>query len=398
MSAVTRPSAGRTSARVAGMSRSATAATLDAVHALRARGMSVLDLGAGEPDGGTAPHIVAAGTAALEEGFVRYTPSRGIPALRSAIASKLLADNGIAVDPDGGVMVTPSGKHALFAAVMALADPGDEVVIAGPAWVSYAEMIHLAGAQAVRAAPDPADGFRFTREVLEAAVSGRTRALIVNTPCNPTGRVLDEAEIEEIAAFAERNDLVVVSDEIYEKIVYDGHRHRSLAAHPALVARTFTVNGFSKNYAMTGWRLGYLAGPEPLVSAALKVQEHTVSCAASFTQRAGVAALTGSQAPLSDMVRTFAERRTRLVQGLNSVPGVRCPLPEGAFYAFADIRGTGLSSDDFAALALREAGVALNSGRAFGPEGEGYVRFSFATSLDAIEEAVARLSKVLTAR
>ncbi len=389
----------RMATRFSHLERSATVALLDQVHALRAQGVAVLDLNGGEPDFATADHITAEAGAALREGFTHYTPSRGLLALREAISEKLAKDNGITADPATDIIVTPSAKHALFVSLLAVLDPGDELIVPTPSWVSYSSMAQLAGARAVPAELSADDGFRLTREILESRISPRSKAVLVNTPNNPTGRLLTREEARTVAEFAVAHDLFVIADEIYEKIRYDGAEHHSPAVLPGCAERTLTVNGFSKGYAMTGWRLGYVAGSADVISQVLKAQEHTVGCAGSFVQRGGVAALTGPQDTVAEMAAEYAVRRDLLVSGLDSLPGVRCPLPEGAFYAFADIRGTGFpTSADFASWALDAAGVALTPGSAFGPGGEGHVRLSFATSRQVIEEAVTRLSAALARR
>ncbi|MFJ5999583.1 pyridoxal phosphate-dependent aminotransferase [Streptomyces sp. NPDC092370] len=384
----------RVAQRFSAVERSATVALLETVQRLRAAGVEVLDLSGGEPDFITPRTVVAEAVSALEGGDTHYTASRGVPELRRAVADKLAAENGIHVDPATGVIVTPSAKQALFTALMTMLDPGDEVIVPTPAWVSYPAMAGLLGARPVSAELSAEDGFRLSRRLLEDRVTGRTRALVVNTPANPTGHVLDREEAEEIVAFAVEHDLVLIVDEIYEKIVYDGHGHLSLASLPGAAERTLTVNGFSKAYAMTGWRLGYLAGPEPLISQALKVQEHTVSCAASFVQRGGVAALIRTADDVAAMLKEYAVRREMTVSALNALPGVTCASPEGAFYAFADIRGTGLTSAAFAQRLLDEAAVTVAPGSAFGEGGEGYVRLSFAASREVLQGAVERLSRL----
>ncbi|MEU1309726.1 pyridoxal phosphate-dependent aminotransferase [Streptomyces cinnamoneus] len=389
----------RVAARVSGIENSATFAVFDAVRDLRARGVRVLDLGGGEPDFDTPGHVVAEATAALAAGDTHYTPSRGIPELLTAISEKLGKDNGITADPARDIIVTPSAKHALFLSLMTLLDPGDEIIVPTPSWVSYSSMARLAGAVPVPAELSAADGFRISREVLDAHVTERTRVLLVNTPNNPTGRALTAREAADIAAFATEHDLFVVADEIYEHIRYDGTPHLSLAALAGCAGRTLTVNGFSKGHAMTGWRLGYLAGPSDVIAQALKVQQHTVGCAGSFVQRGAVAALTGPQTDVARMRDAYAARRDLITEGLNALPGIRCTAPDGAFYAFADIRGTGFAgSAAFTDWLLREAGVALTPGTAFGPGGEGHVRLSFATSPAVIGEALDRMGAALARR
>lgn len=374
-------------------------AMLDIVRRLRASGVAILDLSGGEPDFATPAHITAEASEAMLRGFTHYTQSRGMPELLAAIADKLCKDNGVIVDPDANIIVTPSAKHALFVSFMTVLDPGDDVLIPTPAWVSYQAMASLVGARPVPVPLKSDQGFRITRAALDACVTAKTKALVINTPNNPTGRVLDRQEAEEIAAFAAEHRLVIIADEIYEKILYDGRAHLSLASLPSCADRTLTVNGFSKGYAMTGWRLGYLAGPAGLIKEALKVQEHTVSCAASFTQRAGVAALTSEQGHVREMAEEYAARRRLVVAGLNALPGITCAAPEGAFYVFPDVRGTGFpSSADFAEWLLREAAVAVTPGTAFGPGGEGHVRLSFAVSRDLLAEAVDRMAAALSGR
>ncbi|WP_441250132.1 pyridoxal phosphate-dependent aminotransferase [Kitasatospora sp. McL0602] len=389
----------RTARRFAGLQRSATVALLDLVQTMRAEGLPVLDLGGGEPDFDTAEHIAAEAADAVRAGFTHYTPSRGLPELRTAIAEKLARDNGIEVDPRTEIIVTPSAKHALFISLLAILDPLDEIIVPTPSWVSYTSMAHLAGAVTVQAELSPDNGFRLTRELLERHVSPRTKAILVNSPNNPTGRTLSREEAEAVAAVAIEHDLFIVADEIYELIRYDGHEHISLASLPGCAERTLTVNGFSKGYAMTGWRLGWVSGPAEVIAQVLKAQEHTVGCSGSFVQRGGVAALTGPQEHVQEMVEEYSARRKLIVDGLNSLPGVTCSTPEGAFYAFADIRGTGFgSSAEFSEWMLREAGVALTPGSAFGPGGEGHVRLAFANSRTVIEEAIGKMAAALASR
>ena len=383
-------------ARFSSIEKSATYAVLDLVRQLRAQGVDVLDLGGGEPDFGTPDHIAAEAITAIRNGFTHYTPSRGTPDLLDAIAGKLVKENGIPVDAATQVVATPSAKHALFSAVLTVLDAGDEIIIPTPSWVSYAAMAQLAGGRPVFAPLDAHDGFRLSRAALEAALTGRTRAVLVNTPNNPTGRLLDREEAALLVDFAREHDLFVISDEIYEKINYTGRTHVSPAALPGGAERTLTVNGFSKAYAMTGWRLGYLAGPAEVITEVLKVQQHSVGCAGSFVQRGGTAALTGPQEPIRAMTAQYAARRDRLVAGLNRLPGVSCAAPEGALYVFPDIRGTGRGdSSRFATWLLNEAGVAVTPGAAFGPGGEGHIRLSFATSREVIDEALHRMAAAL---
>jgi aspartate aminotransferase len=374
---------------------SPTLAVSDSARQLKAQGIDVIDLGGGDPDFITPEHIRVAAIEAMNAGETHYVASAGIPGLRKAIADKLLADNGIEVDPKGGVIVTPGGKQALFEAVMAFVEPGVDVLIPEPAWVSYGPMVELAGGTSIPVALDPDDNWRLTPEKLSAAWTPAARILLINSPNNPTGRVFDESELAAIAAFAQERDLLVFSDEMYEKILYDGQRHTSIATLPGMAERTLIFNGLSKAYAMTGWRLGYVAGPSSYLQQIEKVHSHSVTCATSFVQRAGIAALTGPQAFIGEMVSAWDRRRRNLAAALDSINGITCPLVEGAFYAFADIRGTGMSSSEAAELFLREAHVAVTPGIAFGVAGEGHVRLSFATSDELLEVAGDRLGKLL---
>jgi aspartate aminotransferase len=381
--------------RVRDLAPSPTLAVSDRARQLKAQGIDVIDLGGGDPDFITPEHIRAAATEAMNGGDTHYVASAGIPSLRKAIADKLRADNGIEVDPNGGVIVAPGGKQALFEAALAFVEPGVDVMIPEPAWVSYGPMVELAGGTAVPVSLNPDDNWRLTLEALSEAWTPETRVLLINSPNNPTGRVFDEAELAAIATFAQEQDLLVFSDEMYEKILYDGQRHTSIATLPGMAERTLVFNGLSKAYAMTGWRLGYVAGPQPFMQQIEKVHSHSVTCATSFVQKAGVVALNGPQEFISQMVAAWDRRRRNLAERLNAVNGVSCPLVEGAFYAFADIRGTGMTSTQAADLFLQVAHVAVTPGVAFGAAGEGHIRLSFATSDDLLEDAADRIGRVL---
>jgi aspartate aminotransferase len=391
------PSAFFTS-RVRDLAPSPTLAVSDRARQLKAQGIDVVDLGGGDPDFITPEHIRTAATEAMNAGDTHYVASAGIPALRQAIADKLRTDNGIEVDPNGGVIVTPGGKQALFEATLAFVEPGVDVMIPEPAWVSYGPMVELAGGTVVPVALNPDDNWRLTIEALGDAWTPATRILLVNSPNNPTGRVLDDAELAVIAAFAQERDLLVFSDEMYEKILYDGQRHTSIATLPGMAERTLVFNGLSKAYAMTGWRLGYVAGPRSFLQQIEKVHSHSVTCATSFVQQAGVVALSGPQEFISQMVAAWDRRRRKLSEQLSAVNGIECPLVEGAFYAFADIRGTGMTSTQAADLFLQEAHVAVTPGVAFGAAGEGHVRLSFATSDELLDVAAGRIGQVLGLR
>lgn len=385
----------RAAKRMAVVQPSATLAVSDKARAMAQDGIDVIDLGGGDPDFATPAHIVEAAEQAIHQGHTHYVSSRGIKGLLEAIADKLRRDNGLEFDPATEIVVSPGAKLALFAAIMALADSGDDVLILDPFWVSYEPMVQLTNATPVRVPLDKHDHFRVTADALRKHLTPNSKMLIVNTPNNPTGRVLRREELQTIADFAVEHDLLVISDEIYEKIVFDGHEHISIGAFPGMEDRTIVINGFSKAYAMTGWRLGYSAARAPLTREILKVQQHAATCAAAFTEYAGIAALTAAQDVVAEMVETYRQRRDLITAGLNSLPGITCRTIEGAFYAFPDISGTGMSSLDFADMLLEKAGVAVTPGAAFGTSGEGHVRLSFANSTELIERAIERIRRAL---
>lgn len=395
MSASTNCTLAAPAARVRDLAPSPTLAVSDRARQLKAEGIDVIDLGGGDPDFITPHHIRQAATEAMNAGDTHYVASAGIPALRKAIADKLLEDNGVEVDPHGGVIVTPGGKQALFEAALAFVEPGVDVLIPEPGWVSYGPMVELAGGRPIPVSLDPDDNWRLSPEALTSALTPATRILLLNSPNNPTGHVLDGDELEAVAAFARENDLLVFSDEMYEKILYDGRTHTSIATLPGMAERTLIFNGLSKAYAMTGWRLGYAAGPKRYMEQIEKVHSHSVTCATSFVQRAGVVALTGPQACIGEMVEAWDRRRRDVSDGLSRINGIHCPRAEGAFYAFTDIRGTGMTSLEAAERFLQEAHVAVVPGVAFGLAGEGHVRLSFATGDEQLRTAVRRLGELL---
>jgi aspartate aminotransferase len=379
--------------RVRQLRPSPTLAVSDRARALRQQGIDVIDLGGGDPDFPTPTHICQAAADAMFRGETHYVASAGIPELRRAIARKLQAENRIPVTPDE-IIVTPGGKAALFVSILALVGPGDDVLMFDPGWVSYEPMVLMAGARCLHVPLLPEENYRITREAIDAVLTPQTRLMIVNSPNNPTGRVLTREEAEAIVAVAQEHDILVISDEIYEKIMYDGREHLSLAAFPGMAERTLTVNGFSKAYAMTGWRLGYVAGPAPLIRQIMKVHSHSATCATSFAQWGGVAALEGPQDVIDAMVAAWDRRRRFVTERLNAIPGFRCPLPEGAFYAFPDVSGTGLSGQEVAQKLIEEAYVGVTPGDAFGASGSGCIRLSFATADELLERALDRIANV----
>lgn len=382
------------STRITGMAGSATVQVMNKARALKRQGVDLMDLGGGDPDFNTPEHIQAAAIESMKSGFTHYVPSTGIPELRKAIASKLASENGVDIDTDKGIIVTSGGKLALYQIAMTLINEGDEIILPEPAWVTYRPLIEMAGGKVVPLNLTAANGFSLTAQALNALVTPRTKAIFLNSPCNPTGKVLTRGELEIIAEAARANDLYVVSDEIYEKIIFDGREHVSIASLPGMAQRTIILNGHSKAYAMTGWRLGYLAGPPEIVKEIGKMQEQTATCAASFAQVAGLAALEGPQEPVMKMTAEYERRRNFFVDMLNDVKGVSCFKPEGAFYAFPRF-DLGMDSMQLADLLLEKARVAGTPGSAFGAAGDGYVRFSFATSPDVLETAARRIKDVL---
>jgi len=344
----------------------------------------------GEPDFATPAHIVEAAVEALHRGATHYTPTAGIMPLRQAIADKLLRENGIPVDPATQVIATVGAVSALALSVQVLVQEGGEVLVPDPGWPNYVSHVVWAGGTPVHVPLPAENGFHLHRDILRRYVTPRTRAIIINSPSNPTGAVFTREEIEGIAAFAVEHDLVLISDEVYEKILFDGHTHYSPASNSDFRDHVITINSFSKTYAMTGWRLGYAAGPASLISAMTLLQEISVSCPNAATQEAGRVALSGPQDAVDDMVRHYTARRRLLVDGLNQIPGFSCRAPEGSFYVFANVSKFG-KAGDVAERLIREARVVTVPGTGFGPSGEGHVRLSFATSEENLREALRRL-------
>jgi aspartate/methionine/tyrosine aminotransferase len=362
-------------------------------RALEATGRSVVHLEIGEPDFPTPPHIVEAAKLALDQGWTRYGPTQGLPELREAIAAYVSRSRGISVS-SRNVCVVPGAKPILFFSMLALLEPGDEVVYPDPGFPIYRSMIQYLGAKPVPVPLLESRGFSFDLDVLRDKLSSRTRLLILNSPQNPTGGVIPDEDLREIAALVRDRDLMVLSDEIYSRIYYTTEAPSSIATLPGMLEKTILLDGFSKTYAMTGWRLGYGVMPEWLVEGVNKLMVNSNSCAASFTQRAALAAITGPQTAVDNMVAQFRQRRDVFCQALNTIPGFRCVPPGGAFYAFANVEQTGMPSKDLADFLLERAGVACLNGGSFGEHGEGYIRFSFANSLENLQEAVERIQAV----
>lgn len=384
--------------RVRQAAPSPTLAVSDRARQLRDEGVDVIDLGGGDPDFITPEHIRQAAIDAMNSGETHYVASSGTPALRKAISQKLMHDNGISIDAVKGILVTPGGKAALFQAIMAFVEPGVDVMILEPAWVSYTPMVELAGGRAVHVGLNPDENFAITREILDAHVTQESRVLLLNSPNNPTGRVATQEELRIVADFAKEHDLLVFTDEMYEKIIYDENSHTSIATLPDMAERTLTLNGLSKAYAMTGWRLGYVAGPEVFIKKIATIHSHSVTCATSFAQAGGVAAYTGPQEIIREMVSSWDRRRQLITEGLNGIKGLKVQTVEGAFYAFVDGRETGMDAVALAKKILDEAAVAVVPGTAFGDAGEGHFRLSFATSDEALEAALHRIGALLGTR
>ncbi len=359
--------------------------------ALEAQGRSVIHLEIGEPDFDTPAHIVEAAKRALDEGYTHYGPAAGLPELREAIAEEISTSRGVSVQPDQ-VVVTPGGKPVMFYAILALCEAGDEVIYQNPGFPIYESMINFVGAKAVPLPLLEEKGFAFSIDDLKARITPRTKMLVINSPANPTGGIIPREDLKAIAALALAHNFWVLSDEIYCRLQYEG-TPASIIAEPGMADRTIILDGFSKTYAMTGWRMGYGVVPPNLAPSIVKLMVNSNSCTAAFTQRAGVAAITGPQDAVDAMRAEFRRRRDAIVAALNAIPGVRCELPKGAFYAFPNVSGTGLSEREIADRLLQEAGVATLAGTAFGEYGAGYLRLSYANSMENLMEATRRIGQ-----
>jgi aspartate/methionine/tyrosine aminotransferase len=361
-------------------------------RALEREGRRIIHLEIGEPDFPTPAHVVEAGKRALDEGWTKYGPTSGYPEFREAIATYISRTRCIDVTADN-VCVVPGGKPIMFFTMMALVEPGDEVVYPDPSFPIYESLIRFLGATPVPVPLVESRGFSFDLDTLRDCLSLKTKLVVLNSPANPTGGVIPREDLAQVATILRDRDLMILSDEIYSRIWYDAEPS-SIASVDGMLGKTIILDGFSKTYSMTGWRLGYGVMPKWLADAVNLLTVNSNSCTASFTQRAGMAALEGPQHDVTMMVREFRRRRDAIVEGLNSVPGFRCLLPSGAFYAFPNVTGTGIESKTLAELLLNEAGVACLSGTAFGQHGDGYLRFSYANSLENILEAVERIRQL----
>jgi aspartate aminotransferase len=358
-------------------------------RALEATGKSVVHLEIGEPDFDTPANIREAAKRAFDRGATHYTPTPGIPELRAAIAADATVRKQFAVAPEN-VIVTPGGKPVMFFVILALVDDGDEVVYPDPGFPIYESMVNYVGGKAIPCPIRQENGFRLDPDELATLVNERTKLVILNSPANPTGGVSTREDLEKIAALARRYNFTIMADEIYGRVLYEGE-HVSIASLPDMAERTIILDGFSKTYAMTGWRLGYAIVPKDFVTPMTRLIVNSVSCTNAATQWAGVEALTGPQDSVDVMVREFQARRDLIVNGLNEIPGFKCLLPKGAFYAFPDISGTGMTGAELADRLLYEGGVCALSGTAFGQVGKYHLRFSYATSRENISEALRRI-------
>ena len=376
------------SSRAAQLTPSLTLSIDSKAKAMKSEGLDICGFGAGEPDFDTPEHIKAAAIAALEGGFTKYTPSSGLPELRQAIADKFAADNGLEYRPSQ-VIVSNGAKHSCYNAILATCEPGDEVIIPSPYWVSYPDMVRLAGAEPVIVQTNERNGWKMTAAEFENAMTPRTKMVILNSPGNPSGSVYRREELEAIVEVASEEDIYILSDEIYEKLVYDDAKHVSIASlSKQAFDLTITVNGFSKSYAMTGWRLGYMGAPEAIAKAVDSIQSHSTSNPCSFAQKGAVAALKGDQQPLSDMHDEFDMRRNYMFDRISRIANITAVKPQGAFYVLVNISQLGLTSQNFADRLLSKANVAVIPGAAFGDDRT--IRLSYATSIDVIKKGLDR--------
>lgn len=382
------------SERIQKLRPSATLAINAKAIELQKQGIDILKFGTGEPDFDTPKRIKNAAKKALDEGFTKYTNATGIPELKTAVAEKFKRDNNIVCNPEE-VIISVGGKHALYNIFMALLNPGDEVLLPSPYWVSYADMVLVCEGVVKRIDTRP-NRFKLTAEMVEKAITPKTKALILNSPSNPTGMVIEKEEIIKIAGLAQKHQFYVISDEVYEYFLYNGKEHFSIASIPEMKDWVFTVNAVSKTYSMTGWRIGYMTGPKEFIKPMASLQSHSTSNPCSIAQKAALAAITGPQDSVKDMVDEFQTRRDFVHEAFNKIPGFKLEKPEGAFYAFPDI--SGLKVNDSFALAellMEKARVAVVPGGAFGEEGNRFIRFSFASSMVDIKEGLKRIEEAL---
>ncbi len=377
--------------RLAHVQFSATLKSKEIINRLKSAGEEVLAFTLGEPDFDTPAYIVEAAIKALNDGFTHYTSSLGIPELREAVAEKSKTKNKIPCTNEN-VIITPT-KFGIYAGVQATINPGDEVIIPDPGWVSYLPMIQMAQGKTVCVPTYNETEFRVLPENVMEVITNKTKMIILNSPSNPTGSVLTKDDIKGIADIAKDHDLLILSDEVYEKLIYEGE-HYSIAAVDDMFDRTITINGFSKAYAMTGWRLGWVVAPKPIFDGISKIQQHSITCCTSFAQKGGVAALTTQSDRVTQMVNEFKARRDLLIKGLNEIDGISCFTPKGAFYAFFNF-AFDMTSEEFTNYLLEKGKLVLTPGSAFGAGGEGFARFSYAASTEKINKGLAILADVV---
>ena len=385
----------RLAKRVEGLKAEGAYQVLTRAKALEREGREIIHLEIGQPDFDTVPIAALAGVRAITTGLTRYNPPLGVPALRAAIAKDAGSRRGLRIAPEH-VVVAPGAKPIIFLSMLALVEPGDEVIYPNPGFPTYESVIGFLGAVPVPISLPEEHGFSFDMEVFSKRVSARAKLIILNSPGNPTGSIIPRADLGRIAEAAVEHDCWVLSDEIYSRILYDGREHASIATFPGMQQRTVIIDGFSKTYAMTGWRLGYGIMPVDLAQAMDRLLTNSVGCTATFTQHAGLEAITGRQDDVDGMVTEFERRRNEIVDGLNAIPNVTCQKPEGAFYVFPNIKAFGKTSEEIASYLLDVAGVAVLPGTAFGSYGEGYLRLSYANSLENIERALDWMAEALS--
>lgn len=355
----------------------------------------VVSFTVGEPDFDTPQHIVDAAIDALKNGEHHYTPNAGILPLRTAISEVISHSHGLSYAPDKEIIVTAGGMEALLLTMLTILNPGDEFILSDPCWTNYSRQVEICSAVPMFVRVNAENGFTFNPDDLERAITPQTKGFLINSPANPTGGIAEKKILQKLAEIAIRHDLYVISDEVYSALVYEDKKITSIATIPGMKERTVIINSFSKTYAMTGWRVGYAVGPQHLISQMVKLQENVAACVNSAAQYGALAALTGTQEPLSEMLKTYAERRTYVLDAFSKIKGLTCFIPQGAFYAFADVSATGMDAETFAKDLLQKARVIVVPGSAFGSYGANFVRLSFATSLENIKQGLQRIGKYM---
>lgn len=355
----------------------------------------VVSFTVGEPDFDTPQHIVDAAIDALKNGEHHYTPNAGILPLRTAISEVISHSHGLSYAPDKEIIVTAGGMEALLLTMLTMLNPGDEFILSDPCWTNYSRQVEICSAVPMFVRVNAENGFTFNPDDLERAITPQTKGFLINSPANPTGGIAEKKILQKLAEIAIRHDLYVISDEVYSAIVYEDKKITSIATIPGMKERTVIINSFSKTYAMTGWRVGYAVGPQHLISQMVKLQENVAACVNSAAQYGALAALTGTQEPLSEMLKTYAERRTYVLDAFSKIKGLTCFIPQGAFYAFVDVSATGMDAETFAKDLLQKARVIVVPGSAFGSYGANFIRLSFATSLENIKQGLQRIGKYM---